>query len=425
MTFGRFRHCRRGTVTTLLALLLPILAMGSVGVAEISEVMLAKSKLQSYVDAAALQGAGEFGVDQSDATTERTRLYADDMAAPLRLRWSVTSTASINAATRAITVSQTAHRRSFFGNLLPPGGWNIAAVATAVRTARKPLCVLGSMAAGHPGHPGHPGLGASAGILDIASSTITLEGSSSITASDCLVQSNANLYAGQGTLLRAGEARAVGSASGPIRPAPVTDAPLMTDPFATMRIDMPLPVCDVPSLNIGTGTFYLKPGVHCGIITVHGSANVVLSPGEHYFVGPLLSIGGRSTVTGTDVVIVITNASTLQVTGTAVLNLEGRKSGPYAGFVMISDRNFIGDVQISTSNARKLVGTIYLPNASLTVHGINNKVADRSPWTVVVARTIRTLGSANLVINASYNSSSVPVPAGVGPPKDQPVRLAQ
>ncbi|TGD94676.1 TadE/TadG family type IV pilus assembly protein [Methylobacterium nonmethylotrophicum] len=404
----RFWQCRRGTVIVVFSLVLPLLAIGSVGVAEVAEVMLTKTKLQRNVDAAAIQGAGEFGVDQSTATVERTRLYADGMAEPLRLRWTVASTAAIDAAARTVTVRQTANRASFFGNLLPPGGWNLAATATAIRTARKPLCVLGSQGTGAFGSP----------------ASVELQANSMITASDCLVQSNANMAAGAATTLWAGEARAAGSASGPIRPAAVTDAPAMADPFAAMRIDVPL-LCDSLSLSLGSGTFYLNPGVHCGAITLLGTANLVLAPGDHYFLGPSLSVGGQSTITGSDVVVILKGLLTAQVTGSAVLQLEGRKSGPYAGFVLITDRSYSGDVGISTNNARKLIGTVYLPNASLTVDGNNNKVADQSPWTVVVARTIRTQGSANLTINSNYNSSTVPVPAGVGPQKDQPVRLAQ
>jgi Flp pilus assembly protein TadG len=410
LRLARFRRCRNGTVGVLFGVLLPILAMGAVGVAELAEVMQAKARLQRNVDAAAIQGAGEFGVDQSAATTERARLYADGMAESLRLRWTVASTATVEAASRTVTVRQTANRASFFGSLLPPGGWTIAATATAIRTARKPLCVLGTRGGGP---------------LDTGQDSIALQTSSAITASDCLVQSNANLTAGPGTALSAGEARAVGSAAGPIRPAPVTDAPPMIDPFAGMRLDVPSLLCDSLALSIGSGTFRLNPGVHCGAVALLGTANLVLAPGEHFFVGPGLSVGGQSTVTGSDVVVVLKNLLAAQITGEAVLNLEGRKSGPYAGFVLIADRSYIGDVEISTSNARKLVGTIYLPNASLTVNGTNNRIADQSPWTVVVARTIRTLGSANLVINAGYTASSVPVPAGVGPAKDQPVRLTQ
>ncbi|MGX7705504.1 TadE/TadG family type IV pilus assembly protein [Methylobacterium sp. Gmos1] len=410
LCLARFRRCRSGTVGMLFGVLLPILAVGAVGVAELAEVMQAKAKLQRNVDAAAIQGAGEFGVDQSAATTERTRLYADAMAEALRLRWTVASTATVEAASRTVTVRQTANRASFFGSLLPPGGWTIAATATAVRTARKPLCVLGLRGGG---------------LLDLGQDSIALQSSSAITANDCLVQSNANLTAGPGTTLSAGEARAVGSANGPIRPAAVTDAPSMADPFAAMRLDAPSLLCDSLALSLGSGTFYLNPGVHCGAIALLGTASLVLAPGEHFFVGPGLSVGGQSTVTGTDVVLVLKNLLAAQVTGEAVLNLEGRKSGPFAGFVLIADRSYVGDVEISTTNARKLVGTIYLPNASLTVNGTNNKVADQSPWTVVVARTIRTLGSASLVINAGYTTSGVPVPAGVGPARDQPVRLAQ
>ena len=81
---------------------------------------------------------------------------------------------------------------------------------------------------------------------------------------------------------------------------------------------------------------------------------------------------------------------------------------------MITDRSLGGVLGISTNNARQLYGTIYLPNATLDVTGTSNKVADQSPWTVVVAMGLTTDGSAKLVINSNYSGASVPVPAGVG-----------
>ncbi len=107
-----------------------------------------------------------------------------------------------------------------------------------------------------------------------------------------------------------------------------------------------------------------------------------------------------------------------------MLQLEGRKSGPYAGFVLITDRSYTGHSRDLDQQRRKLLGTIYLPNADLTVKG-NNKVADQSAWTVIVARDIRTEGNARLTVNSNYSSSTIPVPSGVGPPRDQPVRLSQ
>jgi len=70
---------------------------------------------------------------------------------------------------------------------------------------------------------------------------------------------------------------------------------------------------------------------------------------------------------------------------------------------------------ISSSAARQLLGTIYIPSATLAVSGANNQVADESAWTVIVAKAITLAGSPNLVINANYAGSTVPVPGGVGP----------
>ena len=47
--------------------------------------------------------------------------------------------------------------------------------------------------------------------------------------------------------------------------------------------------------------------------------------------------------------------------------------------------------------------------------GEGNKVADQSPWTVIVAKSIKMTGSPNLVLNSRYDDSGVPVPGGVGP----------
>jgi hypothetical protein len=48
------------------------------------------------------------------------------------------------------------------------------------------------------------------------------------------------------------------------------------------------------------------------------------------------------------------------------------------------------------------------------VTGTGNNVANQSAWTVIVAQALQLQGSPNLVINANYSSSNVPVPAGAG-----------
>ena len=56
-----------------------------------------------------------------------------------------------------------------------------------------------------------------------------------------------------------------------------------------------------------------------------------------------------------------------------------------------------------------------LTNEGLLVTGGDNKVADQSAWTVIVAKSIEMHGGPNLVVNANYGGSPVPVPKGVGP----------
>jgi hypothetical protein len=68
---------------------------------------------------------------------------------------------------------------------------------------------------------------------------------------------------------------------------------------------------------------------------------------------------------------------------------------------------------ILSSNARQLLGTIYLPRGQLKIASIM-PVADKSAYTAIVARTLQMSGSPTLVLNADYAGTDVPVPAGLG-----------
>jgi hypothetical protein len=81
-------------------------------------------------------------------------------------------------------------------------------------------------------------------------------------------------------------------------------------------------------------------------------------------------------------------------------------------------RNF----EISSDSARKLLGTIYLPRGVFKGGG-NGKIAALSAYTIIVARRID-LEGAQLVVNADYSASDVPVPVGLGPNSTK-VRLSR
>ncbi len=70
--------------------------------------------------------------------------------------------------------------------------------------------------------------------------------------------------------------------------------------------------------------------------------------------------------------------------------------------------------RIVSDNARKMLGTIYLPVGRVVIDA-SKPVADQSAYTVVVAQQVNLYEGPNLYLNASYGATSVPVPPGVGP----------
>jgi len=148
---------------------------------------------------------------------------------------------------------------------------------------------------------------------------------------------------------------------------------------------------------------------------VRNNAVVQLLPGEHYFVNSHLVMEQNSQLSGSNVVLVFDSKSNFQFADGSQIDHKGRTgSSPYAGFVIMTTRQNTGTFSISSTAAHTLLGTIYAPSATLAVSGAGNTVADQSAWTVVVAKAITLSGSPNLVINANYAGSSVPVPSGVG-----------
>jgi hypothetical protein len=140
-----------------------------------------------------------------------------------------------------------------------------------------------------------------------------------------------------------------------------------------------------------------------------------LQPGTHYFKGGTLTIKDNAVLQGSGVTLIFDKDATFNFTDTSSIDLTGAKTGTYAGFVILTTRDNTNAFSISSNNARRLEGAVYIPSATLNVTGTSDNVADQSAWTVVVAKSLQLTGSPNLVINANYASSSVPAPAGVGP----------
>ena len=391
--FHQLQTDRQASIAVIFALVFPVLAVGTGMAVEIGEVIRTKAKLQNIADAAALSGANELGYGNLSAVAQRAEEFAKGQTSSVKGGWTVTTKATADASLPSVTVVQQATRPSMFGNLLPVGGFHVTVNSTAMPNSLMPLCVLGS---------------------DTHGNVVALQNNSMLTSTGCLIQSNGNLTADNSARISAGAVRVAGAAKGMIYPPAVVDAPTIADPFADLPINIPT-TCNHQNLQLDSGMTYLSPGIHCGNVHLKNFAQLVLSPGEHYFTQGNFNVQDSAQITGTDVVLIFKGQYDMNFKGSAGLWLEGRQSGIYAGFALITDRSFNGNFKVNSDNARRLHGTLYLPNATLDVSGTDNKVADRSPWTVVIAKQIKVGGSANLVINTDYNSSPIPVPRGVGP----------
>lgn len=428
---------QRGGIVTIAAVALPALLLVTVGAIELSFLNADRSKTQDVADAAAIMGAQQLSVSPSGAT-QRAQAYALAQLADVQQRSTVTVQASVSAQ-GAFQVTILTHRDSFFGSLVPPGGFSTSVSATATGENQLPLCVLV--------------------FGDANNNNLHLQDQSVMQAPSCLVHSNENVQVDPGASIAAGDTEASGTANGPIAPAANTGAPQIADPFAAIDISFPsgcatAPPGPGPGGPPGPGAantlvidgnalagqpYLLAPGLYCQNIDIKNGASVQLSTGEYYLAGNLI-VEDTSSITGTDVALQFNTNASFDFMGASSVSLSGRKSGKYAGFVVLTTRGNQANFTIESNHVTNLLGTIYVPNAQLQVYG-TSQVAQASAWTVIAAMSLVVQaapptpptppvpGGANgppqppapggrssplLLVNANYSASDVPVPTGVG-----------
>lgn len=396
--FGLLARNRKGALAINFALIFVPLSVLACGAIDMASVLNDRQRMQRVADSTALDAAAQLVLSDTSGVASRADAFAKSQLQSISDRVSLTSSAVISEDGRSVTVAIDGHRGSFFANMLPPGGWHLTAKATAASMGSTPLCILDT--------------GAGKGPAD----SMIMDDGSLITAPGCLVHSDSDIRVMKSARLKADVTQAVGAATGAIDPAALTGAVAIADPFASMPIDIPrrVLICNPLDLLYDLGVTILTKGVHCGNITVAKNAVVQLQPGDHYFAKGKLTLQEGATLKGSDVALIFDKDSHLDFKDSASIELEGRKTGTFAGFVIATTRANKGEFHISSNNARKLLGTIYVPSATLAIEGTGASVADQSAWTVVVADAIHLKGSPNLVINSNYAGASVPVPAGVG-----------
>lgn len=390
----------RGNVTTIVALSAVPLLLCGIGVLEIAAISNDHAKLQAAVDAGALAGAGRLSVATGtisgpiDSAVTVTRQTAADagIAAPVSVQANVAQDDS------AVTVVASTVHQPFIDLL---GTRTITATARAENMGHIPLCVLQTGTGG-----------------------IRLQNQARIRATGCAVHANDDIKVDSGAMLQSDRTEAVGSVSGPVSPAGFSGAMNIDDPFASMNLNPPLDCVGKPlKIKELTGlVLALPPGVHCEQYEIEKDATLVLLPGEHYFMNDL-NAHENAVINGDNVVLIFGSTKKINFADKAQVSLAARRSGPFAGFLLITTRDNTETFVIGSDHVSKLLGTIYIPNATLDVETSGN-VAQDSAWSIIVAENLTLKQNPNLVINTGYVGSGVPVPDGVGPNRNNP-KLAQ
>lgn len=378
---------------------------------EMAALTAERGRMQSAVDAAALAGARQASLSVASASvTNYAVSFASQQVVDLapRMKISFTATQSVN---NTVQVNGTANRDSFFGNLVPPGGFTIRVSATADALNQQPLCVLG--------------------LRDRSKqSSIWVSGSGQIQASNCLVHANGTIRSTELGRVTAGAISARVRAFGTgFSPSVNTGAMIIQNPFQGRQI-IAKSECQKEQgedevTYAGTSNVTLPAGVHTQRVSVADQAKLTLGRGDHFFCDGL-EIKDEGSLRGEDVALLFERGS-LIAEDEAMLDLTGRTTGAWAGFLIAADFSNQSDMVISSPNVNKLLGAIYLSNANLNIDTAG-MVAEDSRWSVVIAQNVNLSGNSRLVINSNYAGSGVPVPVGAGNntgPQQSGARLRQ
>ncbi len=365
-----------------------------------------RNQMQAAVDGAALAVAKELHLyRKSDSDLAKLaafgKTHVEALLAQDKLEGNPHSTeVLISAEENEIDVALTMRTKA----LLPISMWgeNPIRVSSQARAyGQSRLCVLG--------------------LHTSKSDTIKADGGAAMTAPDCAVQSNSNDPAGLNVssdsavtakvICTTGGANGAGS----LTPAPRTDCPPLDDPLAA-RQPPPIEGCYGPQAQVLRTSQTISAGHYCGGLKIEKNAVITLSPGDYVISGGVLEVTDAAKLIGENVSFYFRDdAATFKFNPNTTIDLSAPKEGPMAGILFYENRNAAAgrSFEIKSRNARRLLGTVYLPRGILKID-VKAQVAAESAYTVIVARQLDVKG-ANLIVNSDYGGTDVPVPEGVGP----------
>lgn len=403
----------RGGVAVTFALTLPVLLALAGAASDFAVMTKLRSELQKAADASASAAAHEIPLAHKNINSVKSaaKYYAsfalDDGSqtgqASSKLPANVSVTADVVENFSAVHVTITENWTPFFAHFVIKGVTPVVVSATARYVGTNNICVLGL------------GNNAQGVFLDV-SSRLTGNNcgafSNSVATDSLAVNSGASLD----TMINCAAGGTNISGGATVSPSAVSDCPAVADPLAN-RPPPPVGGCDYNDVQIkGTTVTTLSPGVYCNGIKIGGNAQVTLGAGIYVMKNGGLSVTGSAALTGNSAGIFITgdDPQPLLFGGSSHISMTAPLDGPMAGLLVYEDRALTHHLthQITSADARRLIGTIYLPVGDLLIDS-GQTVADQSAYTAIIVNHLMLKSGPNLVLNSDYAATNVPMPAGI------------
>ncbi len=177
---------------------------------------------------------------------------------------------------------------------------------------------------------------------------------------------------------------------------PVTGAVSSSDPLATLIANnLPLSSGSASAINVsGASSLTINPGLYSAI-TVSGSGKLTLNPGTYVIAGGGFNVSGAGVVTGTGVTIFnLANNSggygSMSITGSGNVNLTAPTAGIFAGIVIVQPTANAKAINVSGAAILNLNGGVfYAAGATINVSG-----SAQFPTNAVVANELQLSGAA-------------------------------
>lgn len=406
-----FRREQQGSTAILMAVLTPMIVAGLAFGSEAGYWQLNKRQLQNATDTAAYAAGTQLrsGLD-ADAQKNAALTVANNSGFTLALAGTTappeaTGTLELTSPPSAgayagnnsavhVRLTNTMERR--FSKLFLSAPITVSTEATVLVENGRPACVL----ALHPSASGAVSAGGSANVTltgcdvatnSIANDSVSTNGNSVAITTDCVstvggVDDSHNAFTYTDC------------------PGAIENAPVTADPYANVPEPTWASCANANSFKQAGNPSRPAPGCYNNVNNL--SRNVELSPGVYILNNSDLRLNGNDLMSGTDVTIFLTGASSITINGNATIDIKAPTSGIYSGLAIFGDRDDEIDLDLSGNSGVSVVGAIYSPNRNSDIIYTGNTASfNAGECTQVIGGTVEFSGSAEFDTDCSNSGT--------------------